>query len=56
MGLIGSQNTLMGVVFVTCLLLFLSFDIVNYFAGLTPSLTRIQAHFSNLLEQTAVTH
>ena len=35
MGLIGSQNTLMGVVFVTRLLPFLSFDIVSYFAGLT---------------------
>lgn len=35
MGLIGSQNTLMGIVFVTRLLPFLSFDIVSYFAGLT---------------------
>jgi uncharacterized membrane protein YdjX (TVP38/TMEM64 family) len=34
-GLIGSQNTLMGIVFVTRLLPFLSFDIVSYFAGLT---------------------
>ena len=35
MGLIGSQNTLMGIVFATRLLPFLSFDIVSYFAGLT---------------------
>ena len=35
MGLIGSQNTLTGIVFVTRLLPFLSFDIVSYFAGLT---------------------
>lgn len=35
MGLVGSQNVLMGVVFVTRLLPFLSFDIVSYFAGLT---------------------
>lgn len=35
MGLIGSQNALMGIVFVTRLLPFLSFDIVSYFAGLT---------------------
>jgi len=34
-GLIGSQNALMGIVFVTRLLPFLSFDIVSYFAGLT---------------------
>jgi uncharacterized membrane protein YdjX (TVP38/TMEM64 family) len=35
MGWIGSQNKLMGIVFVSRLLPFLSFDIVSYFAGLT---------------------
>lgn len=35
MGLIGSQNTLMGIVFVSRLLPFLSFDVVSYCAGLT---------------------
>jgi len=35
MGSIGSQNTLIGIVFVTRLLSFLPFDIVSYFAGLT---------------------
>jgi uncharacterized membrane protein YdjX (TVP38/TMEM64 family) len=35
MGLIGSQNALMGIVFITRLHPFLSFDIVSYFAGLT---------------------
>jgi uncharacterized membrane protein YdjX (TVP38/TMEM64 family) len=35
MGLIGSQNALMGIVFVSRLLPFLSFDIVSYGAGLT---------------------
>ena len=35
MGWVGSQNTLTGIVFVTRLLPFLSFDIVSYFAGLT---------------------
>jgi len=34
-GLIGSQNVLMGIVFVSRLLPFLSFDIVSYGAGLT---------------------
>ncbi len=34
-GLVGSQNMLMGVVFVSRLLPFLSFDIVSYAAGLT---------------------
>lgn len=34
-GLIGSQNALMGIVFVSRLLPFLSFDIVSYAAGLT---------------------
>ena len=34
-GLIGSQNTLMGIVFFSRLLPFVSFDIVSYFAGLT---------------------
>ena len=36
MGLLGSQNTLMGIVFVTRLLPFISFDLVSYAAGLTP--------------------
>lgn len=34
-GLLGSQNTLMAIVFVTRLLPFLSFDLVSYAAGLT---------------------
>lgn len=34
-GLVGSQNALMGIVFVSRLLPFLSFDIVSYAAGLT---------------------
>lgn len=34
-GLIGSQNALMGIVFVSRMLPFLSFDIVSYGAGLT---------------------
>lgn len=34
--LIGSQNTLTGIIFVSRLLPFLSFDIVSYAAGLTP--------------------
>jgi len=34
-GLIGSQNTLMGIVFFSRLLPFVSFDIVSYGAGLT---------------------
>ena len=34
-GLIGSQNTLMGIIFFSRLLPFVSFDIVSYFAGLT---------------------
>jgi uncharacterized membrane protein YdjX (TVP38/TMEM64 family) len=34
-GLIGSQNALMGIVFVSRLLPFLSFDVVSYAAGLT---------------------
>ncbi|MEO8037348.1 MAG: VTT domain-containing protein [Betaproteobacteria bacterium] len=34
-GLIGSQNVLMGIVFLSRLLPFLSFDIVSYGAGLT---------------------
>lgn len=34
-GLVGSQNMLMGIVFVSRLLPFLSFDIVSYAAGLT---------------------
>ena len=36
MGLLGSQNALMGIVFVTRLLPFISFDLVSYAAGLTP--------------------
>ncbi len=36
LGLLGSQNTLMGIVFVTRLMPFISFDIVSYAAGLTP--------------------
>lgn len=36
LGLLGSQNTLMGIVFVTRLVPFLSFDLVSYAAGLTP--------------------
>lgn len=35
MGLLGSQNALMGIVFVTRLLPFISFDLVSYAAGLT---------------------
>jgi uncharacterized membrane protein YdjX (TVP38/TMEM64 family) len=35
LGLLGSQNTLMAIVFVTRLLPFISFDIVSYAAGLT---------------------
>ncbi len=35
-GLIGSQNALTGIVLVSRLLPFLSFDIVSYAAGLTP--------------------
>lgn len=35
LGLLGSQNVLMGVVFASRLLPFLSFDIVSYAAGLT---------------------
>ncbi|MBE0624678.1 MAG: TVP38/TMEM64 family protein [Burkholderiales bacterium] len=35
LGLLGSQNTLMGIVLVSRLLPFISFDIVSYAAGLT---------------------
>ena len=35
LGLLGSQNTLMAIVFVTRLMPFISFDIVSYAAGLT---------------------
>jgi uncharacterized membrane protein YdjX (TVP38/TMEM64 family) len=35
MGLLGSQNALMGIVFVSRLLPFISFDLVSYAAGLT---------------------
>jgi len=34
-GLIGSQNTLMGIIFVSRLMPFISFDIISYAAGLT---------------------
>ncbi len=34
--LLGSQNTLMAIVFVSRLLPFISFDVVSYAAGLTP--------------------
>ena len=34
-GMFGSQTTLMALVFVSCLLPFVSFDIVSYAAGLT---------------------
>jgi len=36
LGLLGSQNALMGIVFVSRLLPFISFDLVSYAAGLTP--------------------
>ena len=36
LGLLGSQNTLMTIVFVTRLMPFISFDFVSYAAGLTP--------------------
>ena len=35
-GLLGSQNFLMGTVFITRILPFISFDIVSYAAGLSP--------------------
>jgi len=35
-GWLGSQNALMGIVFATRLMPFLSFDLVSYAAGLTP--------------------
>lgn len=35
-GLLGSQNALMGIVLVSRLLPFISFDIISYAAGLTP--------------------
>ncbi len=35
-GLLGSQNFLMGTVFITRILPFVSFDIVSYAAGLSP--------------------
>lgn len=34
--MLGSQNTLMGIVFISRLLPFISFDIVSYAAGITP--------------------
>jgi len=37
--LLGSQNTLMAIVFVTRLIPFISFDLVSYAAGLTPLAT-----------------
>ena len=36
LGLLGSQNMLMAIVFMTRLMPFISFDIVSYAAGLTP--------------------
>lgn len=36
LGLLGSQNTLMAIVFASRLMPFISFDIVSYAAGLTP--------------------
>ncbi|MEE8517041.1 MAG: VTT domain-containing protein [Alphaproteobacteria bacterium] len=36
MGLLGSQNNLMAIVFASRLLPFISFDLVSYAAGLTP--------------------
>lgn len=36
LGLLGSQNFLMGTVFITRILPFMSFDIVSYAAGLSP--------------------
>lgn len=36
LGWLGSQNAMMGMVFVTRLIPFLSFDLVSYGAGLTP--------------------
>jgi uncharacterized membrane protein YdjX (TVP38/TMEM64 family) len=36
MGLLGSQNALMGMVFASRLLPFISFDLMSYAAGLTP--------------------
>ncbi len=35
-GLLGSQNLLMGIVFASRLLPFISFDLISYAAGLTP--------------------
>lgn len=35
-GMIGSQNTLMGIVFISRLLPFISFDMISYAAGVTP--------------------
>ncbi|MFQ5846521.1 MAG: TVP38/TMEM64 family protein [Candidatus Methylomirabilales bacterium] len=39
LGLLGSQNALMAIVFVTRLVPFISFDLVSYAAGLTPLAT-----------------
>lgn len=36
LGLLGTQNALMGIVFLSRLLPFISFDLVSYAAGLTP--------------------
>ena len=36
LGLLGSQNALMGIVFVSRLMPFISFDLLSYAAGLTP--------------------
>jgi len=35
-GMLGSQNALMGVVFISRLLPFISFDMISYAAGITP--------------------
>ena len=36
LGLLGSQRTLMGIVFIGRMIPFISFDILSYAAGLTP--------------------
>ncbi len=47
-GLLGSQNTLMGIVFISRLLPFISFDMVSYAAGLT-SLSFLRFTIATLL-------
>ena len=39
LGMLGSQNTLMAIVFASRLIPFISFDVVSYAAGLTPLTT-----------------